>query len=793
LDGVSCGVSKEYQRRSALFVSWLLIFLTIAAPLAIAQKPSRRFTVSDDIGITHLDAKVTFSPDDRYFFVTSERGRLDLNRAESSIRVYRVRDVADFLAHPGTRSELAPLWTLSKSTYKSGPIISDVRWLADSSGVVFLAKTDSGNDQLFLADIHADTVEALTPENQQITGFDVHNKQQFVYTALSPAIQKEAVKDRQSAAFVGTGRGLDRLIFPEDWARRGFNDLSELWAVLDSKLARVVDTSSDHPVPIHFQGQRTLALSPDGRSVVTALTISDIPAEWETLYPPRFPSYPQRIRGGPQNPDAFMGQRHVSEYVLLDLYSGRAKSIAHAPIGSGAGWWSELSPADWSADGRSVAFPNSFLPPAKRGSPAQANQPCAVVADLVSGGLVCLERFSEATESENQSRSQRIISARFVHGNQDIVVVTYSQHRSIPHSTTFIRQPDGSWKGHPTGRESARENEFVEISITEGINSPPLLVATDKRNGTSRTVWDPNPQLRDIEIGDVSVFKWKDKTGRDWVGGLYKPPDYVPGVQYPLVIQTHGFSEQSFLPSGSYPTTFAAQELAAVGFLVLQVEDCPATVRTEEGSCQVAGYESAVEQLSKTGQVNPDQIGIIGFSRSCYYVLQTLTTSNLHFKAASIADGVNHGYLQYILDIDGEDTNGLAHDAEASIGVSPFGTGLNQWLARSPAFNLDKVTAPVEVVASNGFDVLFMWEPYAALRYLRKPVDLVIFNSDEHVFTNPAERILSQGNTVDWFRFWLKGEEDPDPAKTEQYARWHELRKVQERSQAGGRNSTPDN
>jgi hypothetical protein len=37
---------------------------------------------------------------------------------------------------------------------------------------------------------------------------------------------------------------------------------------------------------------------------------------------------------------------------------------------------------------------------------------------------------------------------------------------------------------------------------------------------------------------------------------------------------------------------------------------------------------------------------------------------------------------------------------------------------------------------------------------------------------------------LDWFRFWLKGEEDPDPAKAEQYARWRELRKLQEARQA---------
>jgi len=38
---------------------------------------------------------------------------------------------------------------------------------------------------------------------------------------------------------------------------------------------------------------------------------------------------------------------------------------------------------------------------------------------------------------------------------------------------------------------------------------------------------------------------------------------------------------------------------------------------------------------------------------------------------------------------------------------------------------------------------------------------------------------------VDWFCFWLKGEEDPDPAKAEQYKRWRELRKLHEASAAG--------
>src|SRR5207302_4103792 len=147
------------------------------------------------------------------------------------------------------------------------------------------------------------------------------------------------------------------------------------------------------------------------------------------------------------------------------------------------------------------------------------------------------------------------------------------------------------------------------------------------------------------------------------------------------------------------------------------------------------GYETAVDQLMSEGLVDPERIGIIGFSRTGFYVMETLTVSSLHIKAASITDSVMEDYFQYIL------TERAANEANSMIGAKPFGDGLQQWLKRSPGFNLDKVTAPLLVVGEGLYGLLFMWEPYAGLRYLKKPVDLIMLNSDEHVLTNPAVRM----------------------------------------------------
>jgi poly(3-hydroxybutyrate) depolymerase len=227
--------------------------------------------------------------------------------------------------------------------------------------------------------------------------------------------------------------------------------------------------------------------------------------------------------------------------------------------------------------------------------------------------------------------------------------------------------------------------------------------------------------------------------------------------------------------------------LATAGVVVLQVNTCPIIATPEEGPCNVGGYEAAVNQLANEGMIDPDRVGIIGFSRTCFYVMETLTTGRLHISAASITDGVMMDYYQYLnsSDIPG---NAVAKEYDAIIGGRPFGAGLDQWRKHSPLFNIEKVNAPLLIVGEGPNSLLSMWGPYAALRHLNKPTDLVLLNSDEHVLTNPAVRLASQGGSVDWFRFWLQDYEDPDPAKADQYKRWRELRVLQQakNSEPGG-------
>jgi hypothetical protein len=780
-------VVTELRARSPGIRTTARICVAVALPLvcAIASGAARRpFTVAEEIELAHfgdpytLQAEaVQWSPNGDYVAVNTERGRLDIGRPEAQLRVYRTRDIREFVRRAGDTAPPLPVWSISRATERDGPIITQWHWLADSTGLAFLEAGANGSHCLMLADLKGQTVQTLTSAREDVRAFDIRDGKHFVYAIADRALQDRAAAERASAAVVGTGRSLPDLLFPVDehpemavWA-----DRSQLWAVVEGRRFEVRDKSTGQRITLFEEGQRQLALAPDGQSLITVLPVAEVPEEWTTLYPAPHPAYPYGMHAGMQDLNANAGSRLIGRYVRIDLSDGSIQEITGAPTAVAAGWWSGGVPA-WSDDGRAVLLPGTFVVSATH-SPAR---PCTLMTVRSPPSATCVETMKGATPTGYEAGAHLLRGLRFVGHGSERVFMSYAGWDGSEGSRTYVQVAGGRWSlDKQVSNGSLAPVGGMQVTVREGINDPPVLVATDMHSRATKSIWDPNPQLKQIELGELSVFKWKDKTGRDWKGGLIKPVPFDPARRYPLVIQTHGFSETEFRPSGVFPTAFAARALAGAGIVVLQVEDCTATVTLQEGPCNVAGYQSAVEQLVKVGLIDPEKVGIIGFSRTCYYVMDALTMSSLHITAASITDGIMVDYLQYLMAAD-LNSNTVANEYLALVGSAPFGAGLQQWMERSPLFNAERISAPLQVVSGGPASLLYMWGPYAALRYLHKPVDLLMLNTSEHVLSNPGVRLASQGGTVDWFRFWLQDFEDPDPTKAEQYKRWQELRKLQQ-------------
>jgi dipeptidyl aminopeptidase/acylaminoacyl peptidase len=750
--------------------TYLVSLITTAAPTACpalnAQQAKKPFTVADEIGLRFFGGgegnrgakALDFSPNGKYIAIDTERGRLDLNRVEDSLRFYRTEDIKNFLAGSDQSKPPAPVWIMTAPPQKEGSVINDWRWLADSSSVAYLESIEEGYKRLVLADLTKKTVEALTSKTENVGSFDIRDRQHYVYTSSEPAeLLKKKEAEGHPATVVGTGKNIWEMIFPTEMLQSqlkwGAAD-STLWSVIDGKRSRVNNKDFE---------TRGMVLSPDGRSIITRISLKP-PEEWKSLYLPPYPS--------PAFDELRTGDK-VSEYVLVDLQNGKAQPITNTPTSDTAGWADMMAGPDWSSDGQAILLPGTFL------SSSKPSPPCVAVIDLASNTSECMWTMKPGRDSNGapiHKDYRWLQEVRFVNGDKQLVLVGYAyvgQGFKVG-TSEYRRTADRTWE--QVGPEFAGDADEVgpgdlRIRVKEGPNDPPLVVAS--AGGKSRVVWDPNPELEDVKLGQVRIYTWKAEDGRPWRGGLYLPPDFKPGQRYPFVIQTHGFDESGFVPAGLFPTGLAAEALANTGMVVLQVADegdaCPMET-PNEGPCMVKGYEAAVQQLTSEGVIDPENIGMIGFSRTCYYTMEALTmSSSLHIKAALITDGL---MLDYVPDgLEG----GSSFD-EKMIGAPAYGQGLQTWLQRSPSFNLEKVNAALMVVGEGPASLLTMWHPYAALHYLRKPVDVVMLNTDEHTLTNPAERMASQGGSVDWFRFWLKGEEEPDPAKTEQYKRWHDLR-----------------
>lgn len=164
-------------------------------------------------------------------------------------------------------------------------------------------------------------------------------------------------------------------------------------------------------------------------------------------------------------------------------------------------------------------------------------------------------------------------------------------------------------------------------------------------------------------------------------------------------------------------------------------------------------------------------MGIIGFSRTVYSVEYSLTHSSYHFAAATAADGFDGGYVQYLV-------NPYAkRDYNTVNGGDPFGATFELWRERSPSFTVDRVRTPIRLEGyGNIAAVIGNWEWYAKLVLLDRPVDLVYLPDGTHLLVKPWERITSQQGNVDWYCFWLKGEQGSDPGKRGQYQRWEQMR-----------------
>ncbi|MBV8206727.1 MAG: hypothetical protein JO041_08035 [Acidobacteria bacterium] len=757
-------------------VTVALTFLVLVATSAAQQ---RRFSVQDSIEIsTFLDSaqqfgplasQASFSPDKSHFVAVTVRGNPTTGEREATVWLFDSKGVREYLK-TRTPADFASATPLTRWRSKSNvEPISFPRWSSDSRSLLFLAADDDGAKRLFRVGIEGGNAVALSRSEQDVSRFDECNGA-VVYLAHKPIRAVDLYQAGGSTlpdVLDGTGKNILELLFPHSMEAAFNTSEDELWKIEDGKPAAVMDAERKMPVRVK---DSTLSLAPNGGRVIVTLFVKHIPKSWERYQP--LDDYPGfRIVADTPATEGSTGVFRPKEYASVNLANGQTAVLLDAPIELYTAFY-ELVP-QWSSDGSSVALPGAY-PALNAVLGIGPVFPCTVmVVDFHGNSDSCLESAVPPGAQTKRGDWKQAVSLQWRNGNRELQVLYATQNAPAKKTETVYTRSGDAWASKSFNVSTAPDELAVEVH--QAIDESPVLVA-NVGNGPSRRLLDPNPQLRNIALGTVTLYEWRDPDGDVWTGALVKPPEYSADKRYPLIIQTHGLDRARFLVDGPSATAFAGRAFAARDIVVLQVDESHKNMATpKETETGVRAYRAAIQQLEREGLVDPAKVGIIGWSHFGSQLMQGLVDQPHAYAAASIAEADYNSYGQYLINID---YLGAAREQQlrAQFGVKPFGSGLKTWLENSPGFHSDQICAPVLFQFNSPPALVYGWDFYATLRAQDKPVDLLYIRNGEHMLVKSLERLAEQGMNVDWFDFWLNGHIDPDLAKAQQYKRWDAMK-----------------
>jgi dipeptidyl aminopeptidase/acylaminoacyl peptidase len=771
------------------------------------------FNVKDCIAMTRFNEpsgltngeRAQRSPDRRYFWLVTSRGLLDSNRIESTLWLVDAASVRRFVnstlndraAAPIPRA-VARLSAVPRIHVGDpyAPVISDVRWSSDSRSIFFLGQDSQGERQLYEANIRTRLLRPLSKPGYGVRQFDIAGGT-IAYTAIKQgggtfASTLSRTTRINADVFSVTGLPLGDILFPGTALVFGDGKaVPTLWVGEKGRFHQIIDPAHRDPVLDTEHSNNVLSLSPDGHLAVRLLPVQTADKSW-SRYEPKTGFESWRIN--PVDP-SFTDPSNVfrlKEFQLIDTATGKTKTLINGPSGDSLAE-SDRSQAVWSKTGARLLLTNVALPfdGVDTGEQTRRRHSCAVAAvDVLSLKAACIVFTRDADHpSPGNPKPERLEDASF--GSDMNEAVLRFDWNGRWGKTERYRLENGQWQLNETVPESLSAGgplhaddsskgaaEKVSLEIRQGLNEPPKLWAVDFVSEASRLLWNPNPALDATNFGKARLYHWQDKNGYAWSGVLILPVNYLTGRQYPLVIQTHGIPSDVFITDGKYSTAMAARPLASAGIMVLQIPYRSDHIDTQqEPNDQIAGYEAAISQLDAEGLIDPNKVGIVGFSRTCWHVVEALIKDPNLFAAATIADGVDLSYMQYMLF--GEAYPTWAKEFDKIIGAKPIGKGLSTWFEQSPTFHSDRIATPLRIEAIGPPSILMEWQIYRSLRLENKPVDMIYFPRGQHILQQPLDRLASEQGDVNWFRFWLQDYEDPDPGGKDQFVRWRHLRDLQ--------------
>lgn len=275
-----------------------------------------------------------------------------------------------------------------------------------------------------------------------------------------------------------------------------------------------------------------------------------------------------------------------------------------------------------------------------------------------------------------------------------------------------------------------------------------------------REIMNIKSPLNKLPMAKREIVTWKGAMDDTVEGILYYPLNYEKGKLFPLVLMIHGGPHGADMDFFSDRLSYPAHMIAERGAFVLKVNYHGSSNYGLKFGESIAGHyyeyevpdiENGVDKLIAEKKVDPEKLGVIGWSNGA--ILGTaLTLHSPRYKAASLGAGDVNWTSDY-----GHCAFGVAFD-NFYFGGPPW-EQLDHYIAKSPLFKLHTVTTPTLIFhGSKDRAVPYSqgWEYYRALKVSGKaPVKFITFPGEGHGPRKLAHQRVKLQEEIAWLEKYL--------------------------------------
>ena len=384
------------------------------------------------------------------------------------------------------------------------------------------------------------------------------------------------------------------------------------------------------------------------------------------------------------------------------------------------------------------------------------------------------DRKRDRTCESPQCPDRHITSAIAVRNGRDVVVTVADIARA---QSLWVWTPAaGQWRklmtslgtldgGSPFVAPDCAPSNHDIVCVAAEPSGPPRLVAIDLDTGRTTTLFDPNAELR-RRTWPTRAIRWTTSKGIEVAGQLMLPLDAAPKGGFPLVIDyydCYGFQK------GGLGDELPLAPLAQAGIATLCVDN-PSWGANNFAWAMTTAVDvvrSVVDKLDGEGIVDRNRIGMAGLSFGESATMTVAERSSL-LRAAAIASADIDPIYWWAGSIPGRN---IQEQLKDEFEVDDPEKNPGAWKAHTAIGGLATMRTPLLMQLPES-EMRMSVELYSRLANSPTPVEMVAYPNETHIKWEPRHKLATYRRNLDWFRFWLQGIEDPDPAKVEQYERW---------------------